>query len=73
MDYNQGDLDKVVQHFLGTLPQGVPQGLGSPLIETLAQASLHAVRQRMAYLPYLDMQEADQDTVKAMSRTSAAR
>eukprot|EP00973_Karenia_brevis_P077981 10832918-Karenia_brevis.AAC.1 len=31
MEYNQKELDQVVQHFLGTLPQGTPQGLGSPL------------------------------------------
>eukprot|EP00973_Karenia_brevis_P063950 8888456-Karenia_brevis.AAC.1 len=73
IQYNQAEVDKVVQHFLGTLPQGSLQGLGSPLVETLAQASLFAMQHQMEWLPALDMKASDEETIKAMSSTSTAR
>eukprot|EP00973_Karenia_brevis_P057850 8053171-Karenia_brevis.AAC.1 len=71
--YNQIESDNVVQRFLGTLPQGSPQGLGSPMVETLAQASLFAMQHQMEWLPALDMQASDEETFKAMSSTSTGR
>eukprot|EP00973_Karenia_brevis_P055745 7754488-Karenia_brevis.AAC.1 len=29
--YRQSELDTVVEHFLGIMPDGIPQGHGSPL------------------------------------------
>eukprot|EP00973_Karenia_brevis_P075854 10539358-Karenia_brevis.AAC.1 len=44
ISYNQVELDNVVQHFLGTQPEGSPQGHGSPLVDTMAQASLFSMK-----------------------------
>eukprot|EP00973_Karenia_brevis_P040847 5652169-Karenia_brevis.AAC.1 len=55
MAYKQAELDAVVEHFLGIMPEDSPQGLGSPLVETTQQASMFAMKDKLEQPPKIDI------------------
>eukprot|EP00973_Karenia_brevis_P024139 3332105-Karenia_brevis.AAC.1 len=73
MDYNQVELDQVVEHFLGTLPENSPQGHGSPMVDTMHQASLYAMKDKLESMALLDLVAQDPKTNKALVSTSTAK
>eukprot|EP00973_Karenia_brevis_P001057 144020-Karenia_brevis.AAC.1 len=69
MEYNELELDQVVEHFLGTQPANSPQGHGSPLVDTMHQASLFAIRDKPEPMPMLDQLAQDTKTNMALVST----
>eukprot|EP00973_Karenia_brevis_P028592 3941326-Karenia_brevis.AAC.1 len=73
MDYNQLELDQVVEHFLGTQPPSSPQGHGSPLVDTMHQASLYAMKDKLGIMPQLNLVAQDTTTNMAMVSSRTAK
>eukprot|EP00973_Karenia_brevis_P026411 3643651-Karenia_brevis.AAC.1 len=51
MAYKLAELDAVVEHFLGIMLEDSLQGLGSPLVETMQQASMFAMQDKWEQPP----------------------
>eukprot|EP00973_Karenia_brevis_P058414 8134366-Karenia_brevis.AAC.2 len=49
----------VVEHFLGIMPEHCPQGHGSPLVETMEQATVFALQEKLRGPMKLELVQPD--------------
>eukprot|EP00973_Karenia_brevis_P007811 1059135-Karenia_brevis.AAC.1 len=55
------------------MPENSPQGHGSPLVGTMAQASLYAMKNKLEHMAKLEMVTQDPKTNAAVVSSSTAR
>eukprot|EP00973_Karenia_brevis_P057522 7999881-Karenia_brevis.AAC.1 len=65
MAYKQAELDAVVEHFLGIMLEGSPQGLSSPFVETMQQASMFAMKDMLEQPPKIEIITPDNPQANA--------